>query len=898
MDPDVIIREFTDNAFVTEANDLDIVVLQSNATAEFVSMLANNFKKSMNTNVQYTTYNLNPTDTAIVAGKVLWDASSGMLAVGRDDGLSVMRLNEGVQTPVKFTESVYIGTPVYLISQDGDFPTVGKALGSDVAKNKVIGFASENCAINTVGHMCSVGTIRNVASSVFVTGQVLSAGDKLYLSSGGKLTNSRPSSGENRYVVAVVLSTSNNAILCNATYAEDYALIDDVHELAGAGRTDETVKGNAEDIATLNGDDSTEGSVEKTVKDAVEPIDATLGTLKETVLTAKLAVNELERQAQIGNGATLDFSDIGIVPLDARATGRANPTVEGLTVANMSKESKSFISTIYRELRSWYQLTQGHNYYISIARNPISGTDNNASGRLRFDERVGDSESNDFWIFSPLFGSWERSVVFNHSLPSGSYQLSVYGPQSPSTGTECVWSNFIFLDLTSIFGAGNEPSASDCAKIFSYFDGTKSIPMPARVRSVGKNLWREGIVKKGQSALQGYGGTDATYNEYDDSLTIDSIHSAIANTLFIPDGDYKLSFLIDKPTDYKVVLYVTTEVSTFPAIAINTFSGVRASFSFAGITGFVKIALGLLSADLAPLRIYDIQLERSTVDTPYEPYKDSTLYIADNEEVCSLPNGVKDEIKVVNGQLVKVRNVQRYVLKASDFSSLNTTGTNTDYIVMPLSVLPYAIKTKSAGVVEGKARVIGMFEVGARLDDITKIGGFYHGSSSISFVVAKGTYASITEAQTDLAGTVIYYQLATPIITPLLTSGILQAKLNGTVYYEPYYEGSHQTDASSQITLPYEGTIEAVYGYDEDLVEYLLDSSEYSLTGTTLTITDALENEVYYVELSRSEPLAPEMSVNVINNAEVAEDSVTGKFYQKTFTVANGIPTFGIEEVL
>jgi hypothetical protein len=50
--------------------------------------------------------------------------------------------------------------------------------------------------------------------------------------------------------------------------------------------------------------------------------------------------------------------------------------------------------------------------------------------------------------------------------------------------------------------------------------------------------------------------------------------------------------------------------------------------------------------------------------------------------------------------------------------------------------------------------------------------------------------------------------------------------------------------------------------------------------------------------MSRAEPLAPEMSVNVINNAEVAEDSVTGKFYKKTFTVADGVPTFGIEEVV
>ena len=100
---------------------------------------------------------------------------------------------------------------------------------------------------------------------------------------------------------------------------------------------------------------------------------------------------------------------------------------------------------------------------------------------------------------------------------------------------------------------------------------------------------------------------------------------------------------------------------------------------------------------------------------------------------------------------------------------------------------------------------------------------------------------------------------------------------------------------------PYEGTIEAVYGYDEDLVEYLLDSSEYSLTGTTLTITGALENEVFFVKMSRSEPLAPEMEVNVLNNDKVLLNPTNGKFYDYTIGVSGAdgalIPEFIFTEV-
>ena len=248
-------------------------------------------------------------------------------------------------------------------------------------------------------------------------------------------------------------------------------------------------------------------------------------------------------------------------------------------------------------------------------------------------------------------------------------------------------------------------------------------------------------------------------------------------------------------------------------------------------------------------------------------------------------------MKVVNGQLVKVQNVQRYVLQGSNIVNFNKDKTNFDYFQIPTDVVGYS---SSLAIRNGKTTINGFTETYSSTlfvnDDPAFVGRYdlYTSGGNFTLGVEKGKYASLAEARADLAGTVIYYQLATPIITPLLTSGILQAKPNGTVYYEPYYEGSHQTDASGEITLPYEGTIEAVYGYDENLNEYLLDSSEYSLAGTTLTITDALENEVFYVEMSRSEPLAPEMSVNTLNNEQVIEDTSNGKFYKLVPTITNG----------
>jgi hypothetical protein len=50
--------------------------------------------------------------------------------------------------------------------------------------------------------------------------------------------------------------------------------------------------------------------------------------------------------------------------------------------------------------------------------------------------------------------------------------------------------------------------------------------------------------------------------------------------------------------------------------------------------------------------------------------------------------------------------------------------------------------------------------------------------------LTKGTYASLAEAQTALAGTKILYQLATPIETEILALGNAQALGSGTVYID------------------------------------------------------------------------------------------------------------------
>lgn len=212
MDPDVIVRKYSEDTYVTEINDTDTFSLESVASGDFVSILASNLKQQMNHDVQYTEYNLTPTDTSIVAGKILFEASTGTLAVGRANGLSVIHLDETVQTLVKAGEAVTVGTPLY-ISSESSGTVVGIAKANDLAKHKIVGFAAESAALNSYFHMNSFGILREV-DNLLVTGEeVWLAGNTIWLTAAGTYTNVLPALGTDRIECGRVLRVTGSKVV-------------------------------------------------------------------------------------------------------------------------------------------------------------------------------------------------------------------------------------------------------------------------------------------------------------------------------------------------------------------------------------------------------------------------------------------------------------------------------------------------------------------------------------------------------------------------------------------------------------------------------------------------------------------------------------------------------------
>jgi hypothetical protein len=110
------------------------------------------------------------------------------------------------------------------------------------------------------------------------------------------------------------------------------------------------------------------------------------------------------------------------------------------------------------------------------------------------------------------------------------------------------------------------------------------------------------------------------------------------------------------------------------------------------------------------------------------------------------------------------------------------------------------------------------------------------------FMVAKGT--TIAQARTLLTGTVIRYQLATPVLTPIQGGEVL-GFANSTAYVEAWDEEVVECTVDGQITCSYKpATIESLKAYDGG---YEWDVVADSISGNTVYISEAVVGYVYKI---------------------------------------------------
>lgn len=147
------------------------------------------------------------------------------------------------------------------------------------------------------------------------------------------------------------------------------------------------------------------------------------------------------------------------------------------------------------------------------------------------------------------------------------------------------------------------------------------------------------------------------------STTIFNANSYISQLLHLKVGNYTIKYT----GDISSAIYVrkndgTTPINGTVVIVKYNLNTMTFSISEEGLyyIEFYKIGTGFANFENA-------QLEKGTQATTYEPYQSNTSSIdLQGNELCSLPNGTKDELVIENGRAKIIKRIGKVVLDGSE----------------------------------------------------------------------------------------------------------------------------------------------------------------------------------------------------------------------------------------
>lgn len=255
----------------------------------------------------------------------------------------------------------------------------------------------------------------------------------------------------------------------------------------------------------------------------------------------------------------------------------------------------------------------------------------------------------------------------------------------------------------------------------------------------------------------------------------------------------------------------------------------------------------------------NIQLEKGSTATTYEPYTETVAYTPAGIELRSLPNGVKDEYSVNDG--TKKQNVSGNTIVDGNLAWAGLDTTTTGY---------YKAQVNNWCV--GKNVVQSVVSVIARSSD----GDYQWLASGITAATARAgmfysdvLYIKIESSKVDaMAGAdtltkvktylntypiTINYQLANPITSKVADRQILNAYPNGTLIVEPIFTDTKQYSGkiiNDFPTTPIQ-SIESLYKIDISSGQPTsVDLSKITIAsdGLSFTIGGAVESEIYRYE--------------------------------------------------
>lgn len=238
-----------------------------------------------------------------------------------------------------------------------------------------------------------------------------------------------------------------------------------------------------------------------------------------------------------------------------------------------------------------------------------------------------------------------REVKEEESSEQYSFWFGMRG-EHPTTDKEQIarvsFRNPVWINLTSIFGSGKEPTLTECEKL-PYFTGMSSCKMPI-LHTIGKNLF-DGEIELGSLNVNSGEPTSTT--------------TEIRSKNFTPINGTPFIFSRTDSAGSLAMRYYDINKNYLGAGDGGMGAG-QTSRICTPPTNARYVKFKDMTANLSQ----KVQIEYNTSATTYEPYKSSILSLPEEVVLRSLPNGVCDTFNTRTG--VYTQRIGELVFDGSD----------------------------------------------------------------------------------------------------------------------------------------------------------------------------------------------------------------------------------------
>jgi hypothetical protein len=418
-----------------------------------------------------------------------------------------------------------------------------------------------------------------------------------------------------------------------------------------------------------------------------------------------------------------------------------------------------------------FYLVPGHKYYVSINARVTNAVCSSINIRIPStpvqDVKAQAAPAQNTWYkiseqFTPATGGAVGILIWHN-----------YASAAIASGKVMEVRDVICIDLTVLFGAGNEPAKAQCDFMFDhYINGLQGVGSDSIV-SRGKNL-----LPLLDNQIGNINGTDEIWIDPTSTTRRSTRIKARPNTsyVFSISGNYRMSW-----ADVDLNNRLLAGSTAWQSGSVNIVTSPSTAYLFISVSRNDNAAF---TQDDFPLLA---QFEEGLTPTTYEAYKSTSLsfILPEGMNLNRLPNGVTDTIEEINGVMTLTKRTAELTLVSGNVGAV-TTGIYLDYAYITVADSNLESNILGTYILQGFPEVshtgfdtdINMYKTFA---------ANILGEQRVYFTFTKGT--TLSQAQALINGLKLIYQLVTPQVyvegkNSFNVEGTLEAYSNGTIYQE------------------------------------------------------------------------------------------------------------------